>query len=71
MKSLEKIYLRIDPSKFHYLKFILEAYDNLGVLSSHQHSDELVVIRVSSGYYNDLIMLLSHLSRQLRKPPLG
>ena len=67
MKRLNKVYLRISPGKFHLLKFILEGYDNLAILSSYQSADGIVVIRYPQEMAQDLFGLLGSLGRNLSK----
>lgn len=65
MKNLHTVYLRINPEKFHFLKFILEGYDNLGILSSHQNKKGIVVIRYPEEMVQDVFELLGSLGRNL------
>jgi hypothetical protein len=65
MKNLDTIYLRISPGKFHFLKFILEGYDNLAILSSYQSENGIVVIRYPFEMARDLYELLGSLGRTL------
>jgi hypothetical protein len=65
MKNLDTIYLRISPGKFHFLKFILEGYDNLGILSSYESAKGIVIIRYPAEMTQDLFGLLGSLSRTL------
>ncbi len=67
MMKMCEIYLRISPGKFHFLKFILEGYDNLATLSSYQSSDGVVVIRYPEEMANDLFGLLGYLAEYLSK----
>jgi hypothetical protein len=67
MKKLSEVYLRISPNKFHFLKFILEGYDNLAILSSFQGSDGIVVIRFPKEMTEDLFNLLGCLADHLSK----
>ena len=57
-RRLSEVYLRISPEKFHYLKFILEGYDNLAILSSHDNLAGIVVIRYPQAMAKDLFGLL-------------
>jgi len=66
MAALNELYLRIPQSKFHYLKFILEAYDNLAILSSFDQRRGVVIVRYSETMSKDLFGLLSALAGQLR-----
>lgn len=66
--ELEKVYLRISPGKFHFLKFILEGYDNLAILSSYQSSDGVVVVRYPQEMAQDIFGLLGSIGSYLSKP---
>jgi len=65
MNKLTEIYLIILPDKFHYLKFILEAYDNLAILSSYDSKKGIVVVRFPDSMGKDLVDLLSFLAPSL------
>jgi hypothetical protein len=64
---LESIFLRISPNTFHFLKFILEAYDNIGIISSCPGNDGIVLVRFSKGFTVELLELLSSLAPQIKK----
>lgn len=64
---LERIFLRISSNKFHFLKFILEAYDNVGIISSCHGNEGIVLLRFSKGFTEELLELLSSLAPQLKK----
>jgi len=68
MNKLNEVYLRISPGKFHFLKFILEGYDNLALLSSFQGSDGVVVIRYPQEMAEDLFSLLGSVACHISKP---
>jgi len=61
----EEVFLRIAPDRFHYLKFILEGYDNLAVLSSHDMRQGIVRLRYISCTRTELFQLLTSLSSEL------
>ncbi len=65
MQTLEPLYLRISPDKFHYLKFIREGYDNIALLSSVDNREGTVVLRHSSGHREELVLLLSKIAEKL------
>ena len=65
MPCPREIYLRISPEKFHFLKFILEGYDNMAVLSSHDMKQGIVRIRYISDSDRDLFDLLTSLAAQI------
>ncbi len=64
-KTLSKIYLRISPNRFHYLKFILEGYDNLAILSSFEKTSGIVVLRYPPEMAEDLFGLLASIAGYL------
>jgi len=68
MAKLSELYLRIAPGKFHYLKFILEGYDNLAILSSSQSEKGIVVIRYPREMTQDLFLLLGSIADYISKP---
>jgi len=61
----EELFLRISPDKFHFLKFVLEGYDNLAILSSHDMASGIVRLRYLSSARRDLHLLLASISRKL------
>jgi len=64
-KNLENLYLRITPSRFHYLKFILEAYDNLAVLSSENGKAGIVRVRFPSELRADVYAILNEIAPKI------
>jgi len=63
--SLHLLYLRISPDRFHFLKFIVEAYDNIAILSSVDNREGIVVLRYSEGHKKEVFSLLSSIAVQL------
>ena len=63
MQNLEVLTLRIAPDKFHYLKFILEGYDNMAILSSLNSKDGLVVVRYPANLAKDIFTLLASIGK--------
>ncbi len=59
-ERLQTIVLRIAVDRYHFLKFILEGYDGLAVLTKLQ--DDKVVLRYPRGMHKDLLQLLSSLA---------
>ncbi len=66
--KLREVYLRISPGKFHFLKFVLEGYDNLAILSSCQASEGIVVIRYPDEMATDVFGLLGSIGNYLSSP---
>ncbi|WP_041277864.1 DUF4911 domain-containing protein [Desulfotalea psychrophila] len=63
--NLESTYLRITPSQFHFLKFILEGYDNLAVLSSEDGKAGIVRLRYPEELRADVFAILTELAPRL------
>lgn len=63
--TLQSLYLRISPNRFHFLKFILEGYDNVAILSSVDSREGIVVLRYSSGHKEELFGLLAGVATKL------
>jgi len=59
------LYLRISPGRFHFLKFIIEAYDNIAILSSVDNGEGIVVLRYSEGHKRELFGLLGSIGPKL------
>lgn len=66
-QNLEQLFLRISPGKFHILKFILEGYDNMGLISSHRNDKGIVLLRYSKDFALEVMELLASLSPLLKK----
>ena len=62
---LESLYIRIRTDKFYYLKFILEAYDGLGILSSSGIHKEIVLLRYPREQRKNLFLLLAAIAKVL------
>lgn len=61
-----ELFLHIHPEKFHTLKFILEGYDNLALLSSVAQKPGLVRIRYPVELSKELFLLLSAVAKDLQ-----
>ena len=65
MQNLEVLTLRIAPDKFHYLKFILEGYDNMAILSCLNSKEGLVVIRYPANFVRDIFTLVASIGKKI------
>ena len=63
--NLEKLYLKIRTEKFYFLKFILEAYDGLAILSSSGVSKDIVLIRYPCERREEVFRLLTAIAKRL------
>jgi hypothetical protein len=61
-------YYRIAPGRFHYLKFILEGYDNLAVLSMISSQSGVVRLKCSVESLAELLELLASVSQAVKRP---
>ncbi len=66
-QNLEQLFLRVSLGKFHILKFILEGYDNMGLISSYQNDKGIILLRYSKDFAREVMDLLASLSPLLRR----
>jgi len=69
--ALESLYLNIIPARYHYLKFILEAYDGLCLLSSVPDKKGSVCIRYPHEQTTALFSLIASLADSLKPEKLN
>jgi len=62
----EQLFLRINPSRIWYLKFILEGYDGLASLSTVERDSGIVLLRFPGSNKKNLFILLGSLAAELR-----
>jgi len=67
IKQCSLLRLKISPERIHFLKFILEGYDGLALLSTENAEQGLVEIRYPPEIECDLIELLQSIELQLIK----
>ena len=60
--QLNNLYLQIRTDKFYYLKFILEGYDGLAILSSSGIRKDIVLIRYPEEQKKNLFELLASIA---------
>lgn len=60
--DLSILQLQIDPRSVYFLRFILEAYDNLYIMTTIDRALGLVEIRYAAGAEQDLRKILTQLS---------
>jgi hypothetical protein len=63
---LHFLYLRISIEQYHFLKFILEGYDGMGILSNEKNG--IVVIRYPKQIYKDLLEMVSSIGKKIQPP---
>jgi len=57
--------LRIDPQRIGYLKFILEGYDNMALVTTINAKEGIVIIRYPTTFHNDLSAIISDVSSRI------
>ena len=65
MVKTTKQYYRIDRREISFLKFILEAYDGLAVLTTIDSEKGIVVINIAPGCEADVEMILQDLKKNV------
>lgn len=65
MCKCSSLQLKISPDRIHYLKFILEGYDSLAILSTINSGQGLVEIRYPPEMKKDLTELLDEIASEL------
>ncbi|MGV1098937.1 DUF4911 domain-containing protein [Thiovibrio sp. JS02] len=64
-KRLARLRVRINPGQIHFLKFILEAYDGLAILSTLDRTLGLMELKYPEQLKTDLDALLESMSARL------
>lgn len=63
-------YYRVDRRDIAFLRFIVEAYEGIAVLSTVDQYKGLVVLHVPAGCEDSVIGLMTDLSSQMRIEPV-
>ena len=63
-----ELYIRIDPKSIAFLKFIIEGYDGLALLTTIDRRDGLVKLLVPTSRHDELWKLLAELAHMNRLP---
>ena len=64
-----KRFYRVDRRRIAYLKFILEAYDGLAVVSTLDPEAGIIVLHISPGCEPDVERILQDLKRYIMMEP--
>lgn len=64
---LAETFYRIEPRRFHLLKFILEGYDNLAIISSVSGSDGIARLRCTRESLTELVVLLAEIAPLIKR----
>jgi hypothetical protein len=60
---LHMLHLRISINQYHFLKFILEGYDGLAVLSKKE--GDIVLLRYPFEMHSELLQILSSIGKRI------
>ncbi|MBE0585239.1 MAG: DUF4911 domain-containing protein [Desulfofustis sp.] len=63
-------YYSIAGDRFHYLKFIIEGYDNLAVISSVRDQPNCIRLKCAAESLEELVTLLSSLAPHIKRATL-
>ena len=64
--SLASCRIRIDPEQIYFLKFILEGYDNLTIMSTVDRVEGLVELKYPSELEQDVLGIVRSMAQRLR-----
>lgn len=69
-EQFRDLYIRVNPKRIAFLKFILEGYDGLALVTTLDRRDGLVRLLVPTARHDELWRLLAELTRsgQLLSP---
>jgi len=64
MESIKKYY-RIDHREIYFLKFIIEAYDGIAVVTTIDKNSGIISIQISPGCEGDVDMVINELKKDI------
>ncbi|MCX5864865.1 MAG: DUF4911 domain-containing protein [Deltaproteobacteria bacterium] len=64
--SLASLRIRIDPEQIYFLKFILEAYDNLTIMSTVDRIDGVMELKYPPELEQDVKGVLQSMAQRLK-----
>lgn len=64
-------YFRVNRRDMAYLKFILEAYEGMNVMSTVDNHAGIIRIAIMPGFEDDIDALLADLARQVSMEPVS
>ena len=67
----EELYYRVDRRQISFLRFIFESYDGIGMITTLDPNEGIIVIRVAPGCESDVDCLMASLNGQVRMEPLA
>ncbi len=69
-QSSVRKYYRIDRREVHYLRFILEGYDGVAVVTTLDQQKGLVVLHIGPGCEKEVDMIISDLQGDIMIEPM-
>lgn len=66
-KNLSELFLRISPDRFHFLKFIVEGYDNLALISSVSGREGVIRLRYPEENLGEIMHLLASIAAEIKR----
>ena len=69
MESIQRHY-RMDRRQIHFLKFLLEAYEGVAVLSTVDRAAGLVTLKIAPGREAEATELVADLKKRVRIEPM-
>ena len=69
--SLASCRIRIDPEQIYFLKFILEAYDNLTIMSTVDRIEGVMELKYPLELEEDVLGVLRSMAPRLKLEELG
>jgi hypothetical protein len=63
--EMTQLFLRIAPDRIGYLRFLLEGYDGLAILTTIDSGNGLVRLAVPRARYTEVMLLLKNQSGKL------
>lgn len=66
-----KRYYKVDKTKIGFLRFIIEAYDNLALLTTLDAHEGLVVLSIAPGCEDDALGLMASLGADFYVEPVA
>jgi hypothetical protein len=69
METIRKVY-RVNRGEIAFLKFILEGYEGLAVLTTQDPQQGIIVLRIAPGCLADTELLLQNLRKSVMIEPV-
>ncbi len=59
------IYIKVDTQDINYVNRIMEGYEHLGIVSTFNRAEGILIIRATSDTYDDVVKILSTIPKQV------